>query len=89
VTPEQEARRGDQAKRILEDEIYREAYDTIRKEIFDQWQSSPARDAEGREKLWLTLKILDRVNTHFVSVMESGKLARSRLDRLTGQRPSL
>lgn len=88
MTPEKEVQRGHQAAAILDDPLYREAFDTVRSEIEHQWRNSPARDAEGREKLWLSSKILDRLEQHLKSVMDSGKMARSTLYRLTGKSAS-
>ncbi|HVI55482.1 MAG TPA: hypothetical protein VM621_10580 [Luteibacter sp.] len=85
MTPEKEDQRGHQAKAILEDALYREAFDTVRSEIETQWRNSPARDAEGREKLWLSSKILDRLEQHLASVMESGKLARATIAHRIGK----
>jgi hypothetical protein len=84
MTPEKEVQRGHQAQAILDDPLYQEAFDAVRKEITRQWQNSPARDAEGREKLWLSSKLLDRLEAHLTSVMESGKLAKATLAQRAG-----
>lgn len=79
MTDEEAARRGDEARQLLEHPLLAEAFQTIRNEVTEQWQSSPARDVEGREKLWLTLRLLNRLEGQLQSVVETGKVARATL----------
>lgn len=88
MTPEKEVQRGHQAQAILDDPLYIEAFETVRSEIETQWRNSPARDAEGREKLWLSSKILDRLEQHLKSVMDSGKMAKATLAQRIGRSAS-
>jgi len=83
VTPEEEIERAKQAEHLLSHPLIKEAFQTIEHEVIERWKQSPAKDADGREKLWLTLKLLHRVRTHLESVVSSGKLAQMKLrDRL-------
>lgn len=66
---------GDRAKEVLENEAFVEAFEAIEKEVIEQWTNSPARDAEGREKLWSYLHLLRKVKQHLTSTLETGKLA--------------
>lgn len=79
MTDEEAARRGEEARQLLEHPLLAEAFQTIRDEVTEQWQSSPARDVEGREKLWLTLRLLNRLEGQLQSVVETGKVARATL----------
>lgn len=74
MTPEQEVQRGHDAKRLLDEPLLKEAFETIEQEFVDQWKKAPVRDVEGREKLWLMLQLLGKVHNHLESVMASGKL---------------
>jgi hypothetical protein len=67
--------RGSRAKEVIENEIYQEAFEALEQEILTQWGESPARDQEGREKLYLMLGITRRVKGILQTVMETGKLA--------------
>ena len=78
---ETEARRGQEAAQLLEHPLLREAFDTQRERIQREWQESPARDTEGRERLWLMLKLLGAVEGHLKTVMETGKLATLEIER--------
>jgi hypothetical protein len=48
--------------------------------LTEQWKTSPARDQDGREKLWLMLKLLDKVHLCLQSSLDSGKLAAKELE---------
>ncbi len=86
---EDEINRGQKAAQILAEPLVKEAFDVLKQECYDQWAKSPARDAEGREKLWLMLKSAERVEAHLRSLLETGKLAeatlRQKAARLTGK----
>lgn len=75
MTPEQAIYRANRAKEVLENETYIEAFALIEQELTEQWKSSPARDAEGREKLWLMQRLLAKLKVTLESTMDSGKLA--------------
>lgn len=66
---------GDQARLVLENEAFAQAFDDIEKEYTKAWMESPARDEEGREKLYLTLKMLHKLRTTLEATMNDGKLA--------------
>ena len=86
MTPEQEVRRGEQAVAVIESPIFIEAFDAIEKELTQAWQDSPARDSEAREKIWLSLKLLNRVKLQMVSVATTGQMAKqSIIAKLRGQ----
>lgn len=75
MTLEQRLFDGSRAKEVLENEAFTAAFEAIEKEIIEQWMSSPARDVEGREKLWSYLSLLKKVKAQLVSTLESGRLA--------------
>lgn len=66
---------GERAREVLENEQFKAAFEAIEKELIDQWTQSPARDADGREKLWLMLQMLRKVHSCLAKTMDSGKLA--------------
>jgi hypothetical protein len=78
---EDEVRRGEQAHALITHPLLAEAFDTINTELMQAWQSSPARDVEGRETLWLSVKLLGQVKQHLQSCIETGQLANLDLSR--------
>ncbi|HET8730489.1 MAG TPA: hypothetical protein VFM34_05200 [Moraxellaceae bacterium] len=79
---DEEIRRAESARQVIEHPLFQEAFNTLRAEVVQQWETSPASDTEGREKLWLILKAADRAQAHLVSLMETGKLAAAEKHRL-------
>ena len=78
---EKEIQRGQQAKRILEDEIFVEAIQKVSAELDQEWINSPIRDTEGREKIYMMKKLLNVLHVQLKSVMETGKLATKQVDK--------
>ena len=82
TTLEQRLYLGDRAKEILENEAFVAAFEATEKEVIDQWTNSPARDADGREKLWQYLMMLRKVKANLQQTLETGKLAQLELKHL-------
>ena len=81
---ELEIQRGRDAELLLQHPLLQEAFEVIEREVTEQWQNSPARDVDGREKLWLTLKLLKQVRHQIVSVVETGQVAQATLVQRIG-----
>lgn len=71
---------GARAREVLENEAFKQAFADLKSEIVDQWKSSPARDAEGREKLWLMLSLANKLELILTGAMDTGKLAEKDLE---------
>lgn len=70
-----EMERARQAQELAEHPIFKEALEQYRQRLNDEWAASPARDIEGRERLWLMSKTISVVEGHLKELMETGKLA--------------
>lgn len=77
---EQRLYNGDRAKEVLENEAFQGAMATIKQEVIEQWTNSPARDHEGREKLWQFLKLAQKLEATLQTTLETGKLAKLDLE---------
>jgi hypothetical protein len=77
---EQRLYNGDRAREILENEVFTQVFDDIETEILTQWKSSPARDLEGREKLWQLLSLLGKLKSTLQTTLDTGKLAKLELE---------
>ena len=71
-----EIKRSDQAKRILEDEIFIEAIQKIRAELNTEWLNSDTKDSEQRENIFVMRRMLEVVLMQIRSVMETGKIVK-------------
>lgn len=83
---EAEIARGLRAQAILEDPVVVAAFAAIEQECMAEWRRVPARDVEGRERLWLMVKMAERLRAHFESLVSGGKLAGDRLTQLEKDR---
>lgn len=79
MTLEQRIYHADRAREVLENEAYQQVFADAKQEITDQWTKSPARDQDGREKLWLMLSLLNKLETMLQASLDSGKLAKAEL----------
>ena len=79
MTLEERLYLGDRAREVIENEAFIAAFDATEKEVIEQWVQSPARDQEGREKLWQYLSMLRKVKANLQTTLETGKLAQLEL----------
>lgn len=75
-----ERERAHLAQQITSNPIWQEAWSRYEDEMIRAWRQAPARDTEGREALWLSLKAAERVRGHIESVITTGKLAEKQLE---------
>ena len=75
MTIESRIYEGQRAKEILDNEVFQKVFVDCRNEITDQWKNSPARDEQGREKLWLMLSLANKLESMIKTTLETGKLA--------------
>jgi len=71
--------RAQRAKLILEDPLVVEAMDAIRSHLRQAWESSPARDKEGREELYRYMRVAANFEAAFRTHIESGEIAAHQL----------
>jgi hypothetical protein len=81
-----EIARGERAQAILDDPLVVEAFAALERACIEEWRRAPARDVEGRERIWVMLKLCERLREHFASLVESGKLAADRVARIEKER---
>jgi len=71
----EELRRADDAKRLLDNPLFKEAFKTIREELIKHLLNTRVAEEMERDRLYITIKALDLVEQHIQSVLETGKLA--------------
>ena len=68
--------REEKANRLLNDELFNEALDTLEKNLRDTWYNTSVGDHEAREQCWLSLRLLERIRLHLTSIIETGEMAK-------------
>ena len=71
---EQDIKRSNQSKRILEYEIFIEAVQKIRSDLNQEWLNSDLKNSEQRENIFVMRRMLELVVMQLQSVMETGKI---------------
>jgi len=77
----EELRRAEEAKRLLDNPLFKEAFKTIREELIKHLLNTRVAEELERDRLYITIKALDLVQQHIQSVLETGKLAESEQEK--------
>ena len=68
--------REEEAKRLLQNELFVEAFDTLEKEVLLSWSRTGSADVSQRESCWLATRLLERIKSHITSIVETGHMAK-------------
>lgn len=71
----EEIRRGQDASRLVEDPLYKEAFDVTKEHLIEMLLNTKISEEIERDRIYITIKSLDLVDQHIKSVLETGKLA--------------
>jgi len=80
MSPEEEVQRGGRAQRVLGDEIYKEAFDTIQARIVGLLAQSETI-GEQRERLNALLVAHNKIKQYMEQVALGGKMAAEQIER--------
>lgn len=69
---------ADRAREVLENESFQWVMEETKQEIVELWKNAGNQD--DRERLWVSLKLLSRLEASLRTRLETGKLARLELD---------
>ena len=69
-----EEEREGRATNLLNDVLFNEAFDVLRKDLMTRWESSGSTELEARESIWLAMRLLDRLHGHIKSIVETGHM---------------
>lgn len=81
-TLEDRLHKAQQADEFLKHPLWKEAVEELRKIYFAQFVGTKPTDDMGRYRLQQACVILDKIESHVVSVSQDGTLARNQLKEL-------
>ena len=84
----QEIRRSDKAKQILENPIFKESLEELKKLYTESLFNTGAKEQDTREKLWLAYNVVGKVEQHIKEILDTGKLATKQLEDFRKQQES-
>jgi len=67
--------REQQAKALINDPLFQESFDVLREDLMNRWIHSGSTDLEARESIWLAIRLLERIQGHIKSIVETGHMA--------------
>ena len=79
---DQEIRRADEAQRLMDAPLLKEAFEKIEEGLIDAMKRVPMGDQKTQHELILSLQLFGRIKGHLAEVMETGKLARIQKETL-------
>ena len=68
--------RIEEARRILSNELFVEGIQGLKDQLQHEWSVTDAHDIDGREQIWLELKLVDRLVGHLTSIFEEGQITK-------------
>ena len=66
--------RARHANSLLQNELFIEAFDVLKEDLFNRWSHSGSTVVEARESIWLAMRLLDRLHRHIKSIVETGHM---------------
>lgn len=66
--------RAEKAQRILDDELFKESFESVRQALLQKFETAPVNDADGMVKVRLCLKLLNDVRANLETVVRDGKV---------------
>ena len=79
---ETEKQRGHKAKLLLEEPLFKEAFEILKKEYQTAMFQTKHNDDGVRKALWQAYHITEKVENHFRTIMDTGKLASVQLNEI-------
>jgi hypothetical protein len=89
MTPEEEVGRADEARFILENQLFKEAVEAVEAALISGIKRAAFKESELREKLCQQLVALEAVVGELRTHMETGKLAAETIKRRGASRQPL
>ena len=78
----EEIKKGEQAKKILDNQVYQEAFTTVKNNIIHAMQTSPLSDDVTHNRLVIALQTLNQIEKALTDIMQTGKMAQIQVNDL-------
>jgi hypothetical protein len=86
MTPEQEIKRGAEAELVLNNHIYKEAFDMVEKGLVQAILSSALGDEKTHNKIAISMQLLHQIQNALKTTMQSGKMAKIQVNETVGDK---
>ncbi len=68
------ARRESEATLLLKNDLFVESFTVLKEDLMNRWTQSGSNELEARESIWLAMRLLDRIEGHITSIVETGHM---------------
>lgn len=82
LTKEQKVQRSEEARRLLEHPLMREAFANLRQNYYEAWRDTPPTSTDELAALHIASQVVAAVENHLRVVMAAGHVERAQLSRL-------
>lgn len=73
---DQEIRDGHEAQRLLDNPLFKKAFDNIESGLIDRMRFVPMADIDTQHELVLSLQLLNQIKKQVITVVQTGTLAK-------------
>jgi hypothetical protein len=82
LTREEKVARSEEAKRLMEHPLLREAFANLRLNYFEAWCSIPSDKVNDRDAVFHAARVLADVESHLRVVISQGRLEKAHIDKM-------
>jgi hypothetical protein len=75
-----EIKRGEQAEKILNNDVYKDAFNAVKNNIINAMNDSPLGDDKTHNRLVIALQTLSQIEKALADVMQTGKMAKIQVE---------
>lgn len=86
MTQDDEIRRGHEARQLLDNKLFKAAFELTEAGIVDAMRRVPMGDTHGQQTLILSLQVLAKVRGYVVEAFQTGQLAEISKQESLGRR---
>ena len=72
--PHDVLRREAEATLLLKNDLFVESFTVLKEDLMGRWTQSGSDELEARESIWLAMRLLDRIEGHITSIVETGHM---------------
>lgn len=86
MTPQEEIKRGEASKQLLENPLFKSAINEVREGVIRSIANSPMGDEKTHNRLAIALQLLNQIEKNLMTHIETGKLAQITVEEKRGLR---
>lgn len=87
LTKEQKIQRAEEAKRLLEHPLLKEALANLKLNYFEAWVATPPEKVNERDAVYHAARVLADVEAHLRIVVSHGRIERAQIDKMKVGKP--